>query len=195
MRGLHNRPRRGISPDAQSYTASSARLHGRTERSTGARPCVPGRGVGGRRRAEFLRARPVHRSRSRGCPRGRPRCGRRGHLVTAQNTAPSRRRTPLAWLLLGLVKVYRTVSAGTRPHCRYLPTCSAYAEEALRTHGALRGGWMAIRRISRCHPWGDSGYDPVPGAHRRDAGGDTRGTDARGHGPHDGAHDAARKAA
>jgi len=46
--------------------------------------------------------------------------------------------------------------------CRYHPTCSAYAIEALRTHGAVRGGWMSARRVLRCHPWGGSGYDPVP---------------------------------
>ncbi|MEQ3625820.1 MAG: membrane protein insertion efficiency factor YidD [Celeribacter sp.] len=49
-------------------------------------------------------------------------------------------------------------------NCRYQPTCSAYALEALETHGAARGGWLALRRILRCHPWGGSGHDPVPPA-------------------------------
>lgn len=46
--------------------------------------------------------------------------------------------------------------------CRYLPTCSEYAAEALLTHGPVRGGWLAARRVCRCNPWGGSGYDPVP---------------------------------
>jgi len=48
------------------------------------------------------------------------------------------------------------------PSCRYSPSCSAYAIEALRRYGAVKGGWLALRRIGRCHPWGGSGHDPVP---------------------------------
>jgi len=47
-------------------------------------------------------------------------------------------------------------------HCRFDPTCSSYAIHAIRDHGTLRGGWLAARRIGRCHPWGGHGYDPVP---------------------------------
>lgn len=48
------------------------------------------------------------------------------------------------------------------PTCRYAPSCSEYAAQALHKHGAIKGGWMAIKRLLRCHPWGGSGYDPVP---------------------------------
>ncbi|GGF20876.1 membrane protein insertion efficiency factor YidD [Hymenobacter cavernae] len=66
-------------------------------------------------------------------------------------------------LLLGLIWVYRhLISPLTPASCRYQPTCSAYAAQAVQKHGPWRGGWLALRRISRCHPWGGHGYDPVP---------------------------------
>jgi hypothetical protein len=69
----------------------------------------------------------------------------------------------LALPMLGLVWLYRlAVSPWLGNNCRYEPSCSEYAMDALRLHGAFRGGWLAVRRIGRCHPWGGSGYDPVP---------------------------------
>ena len=72
------------------------------------------------------------------------------------------RTSPLAWLVLKLVALYRLTASLRQPRCRFLPTCSTYAYEAVATHGALRGGWLALRRIGRCHPWNPGGVDPVP---------------------------------
>lgn len=72
---------------------------------------------------------------------------------------------PLAAVLGGLIRVYRWgVSPFLLPSCRFAPSCSEYALESLLRFGTLRGGYMAARRILRCHPWGGAGYDPVPGA-------------------------------
>jgi putative membrane protein insertion efficiency factor len=70
--------------------------------------------------------------------------------------------------LVALVRTYQAARAGRPSPCRYTPSCSTYAVEALQGHGALRGGWLALRRLSRCHPWGGDGYDPVPDRHGRD---------------------------
>ena len=73
--------------------------------------------------------------------------------------------TPAAYLLSLPVKAYRLVLSPYVGHgCRYQPTCSAYALDALDRHGALKGGWLTAKRICSCHPVGGSGYDPVPGA-------------------------------
>lgn len=72
-----------------------------------------------------------------------------------------RRLCSLPFILL--VKFYQyCISPYTPPSCRYVPTCSQYAVEALRKYGPMKGGWLALKRLLRCHPWGGSGYDPVP---------------------------------
>jgi putative membrane protein insertion efficiency factor len=73
----------------------------------------------------------------------------------------------MRWLLLRLVSLYRVLLSPVHhalfgPCCRFEPTCSAYAEEAVRVHGARRGVWLAARRLARCHPFGGTGFDPVP---------------------------------
>jgi hypothetical protein len=69
----------------------------------------------------------------------------------------------LAWPLIQVVRLYRlAISPWLGANCRFDPTCSTYAIEALQVHGILKGTWLAVKRIGRCHPWGGSGYDPVP---------------------------------
>ena len=69
---------------------------------------------------------------------------------------------PVTGAMHALVRGYRWVTRGRPSPCRFDPTCSTYALEALERHGALRGGWLTVRRIGRCHPWGGHGWDPVP---------------------------------
>jgi len=69
----------------------------------------------------------------------------------------------ISHLLVRLVQVYQRVLSPLKPPtCRFAPTCSAYAVEALQRHGALSGSWLTVKRVCRCHPWGGHGYDPVP---------------------------------
>lgn len=73
-------------------------------------------------------------------------------------------KSVLSAIALGLIRFYQIVISPLFPaSCRYTPTCSQYAIEAVRMHGPLRGSWLALKRIGSCHPWGGSGYDPVPG--------------------------------
>lgn len=91
-------------------------------------------------------------------------------------SAPGAGGSLLARILIAPIRGYQMfISPALPPTCRYVPTCSQYAVEALRVHGALKGSWLALRRIGRCHPWHWSGYDPVPprgvrrtGAERRE---------------------------
>ena len=70
----------------------------------------------------------------------------------------------LRWWLQRLIRLYqRFLSPLLGNNCRYHPTCSRYAYDALEVHGTLRGGWLALKRIGRCHPWHEGGFDPVPG--------------------------------
>ncbi len=66
-------------------------------------------------------------------------------------------------ILIAFIQLYRSfLSPFLGPHCRFYPSCSCYAQQALQQHGVVRGGWLAVKRISRCHPWHDGGVDPVP---------------------------------
>jgi uncharacterized protein len=77
-------------------------------------------------------------------------------MVTAVSKAP-------VLLARGVIQLYRLSLSGlVGRNCRYLPTCSAYMDEAMDRHGLWAGGWLGLSRLCRCHPWGDDGFDPVP---------------------------------
>lgn len=98
----------------------------------------------------------------------------------SRNTAALRALTALpgrllAWPLIALIALYRyAVSPLLGINCRFQPSCSEYAREALLQHGLIRGSWLAARRIARCHPWGGSGYDPLPERQERREGQERR---------------------
>jgi hypothetical protein len=75
---------------------------------------------------------------------------------------PAPRTSALARGVLALVRLYQGLTAHRPSPCRYIPTCSEYAREAVEVHGAVRGGVYALRRLGRCHPLGGFGFDPVP---------------------------------
>jgi putative membrane protein insertion efficiency factor len=74
------------------------------------------------------------------------------------------RLSPVAWLAVKVIRGYQHLMAWSPPRCRFAPSCSQYALEAVVEHGARRGSWLAVRRIGRCHPWNPGGFDPVPRA-------------------------------
>jgi uncharacterized protein len=72
-------------------------------------------------------------------------------------------KTVLSFPFILLIRFYQyVISPAIGPKCRYTPTCSQYGIEALKKHGPIKGLWLTMKRISKCHPWGGSGYDPVP---------------------------------
>jgi len=69
----------------------------------------------------------------------------------------------LSKMMIGIIRFYQyAISPYLPPSCRYTPSCSAYGIEALKKHGPFKGGWLTLKRIASCNPWGGSGYDPVP---------------------------------
>lgn len=81
--------------------------------------------------------------------------------------ASTLRRLPRTVLITGVRGYQRFISPALPPACRFTPSCSAYAVTALERYGAVRGTWMALRRLARCHPWNPGGYDPVPDRNQR----------------------------
>lgn len=70
---------------------------------------------------------------------------------------------PLTWIFRTLIKGYQWIVSPVLPgSCRFYPTCSSYALQAINTHGPIKGAWLGAKRILRCHPWNDGGFDPVP---------------------------------
>ncbi len=70
----------------------------------------------------------------------------------------------MKWLIIGFIKAWRAIVSPWYNVCKYYPTCSAYGLEAVQLHGAIKGSWLILRRLGRCHPWSRGGVDPVPGS-------------------------------
>ncbi len=81
-----------------------------------------------------------------------------GDAHDASPATPSLAARPV----LAMVRGYQVARAGRPSPCRFVPSCSTYSVEALSAHGLVRGGWLSVRRLASCHPWGREGYDPVP---------------------------------
>jgi putative membrane protein insertion efficiency factor len=84
-------------------------------------------------------------------------------LSTSESAVPARLSVP-ARALRALILAYQWLFSWRPSPCRYVPTCSSYALEAVEVHGFAKGTWLGVRRIGRCHPWGSHGFDPVPPA-------------------------------
>ena len=85
------------------------------------------------------------------------------HSKRALSRLPQTFKRILTLPLIGLVRFYQVCISPLKPAtCRFTPTCSQYALQALQKYGPIKGSWLALKRILRCHPWGGSGYDPVP---------------------------------
>jgi putative membrane protein insertion efficiency factor len=85
--------------------------------------------------------------------------------MTSAADQQARKPSAVGWALIGLLNAYRKfVSPMLGANCRFYPSCSAYALESVQLHGALKGSWLAVRRLSRCHPFHAGGIDPVPGS-------------------------------
>jgi putative membrane protein insertion efficiency factor len=83
--------------------------------------------------------------------------------VPGENMQPTVLRRFFGGIFIGLIRFYQyAISPYLSPSCRYTPSCSQYGIEAIRKHGPMRGGWLTVKRIGRCHPWGGHGHDPVP---------------------------------
>jgi len=74
----------------------------------------------------------------------------------------NRKKLMMKKLILGLIKIYQYFSKFTPSVCRFTPTCSEYTKQAIMKYGVIKGGWLGVKRICRCHPWNPGGYDPVP---------------------------------
>src|SRR6185312_11340187 len=93
----------------------------------------------------------------------RNREDRRNFAETSQGKGMKKILQILGLPLIALIKIYQwVISPAIGPRCRFTPSCSHYAVEALKKHGLIKGTWLSIRRIARCHPWGGHGIDPVP---------------------------------
>lgn len=96
-------------------------------------------------------------------PSAAPAAGAAPRLFPVPRSLPGWLLAPLTWSLIALVRGYQKfISPGLPPSCRFAPSCSQYTLEALQRHGAIKGAWLGVRRLVRCHPWHPGGYDPVP---------------------------------